>query len=184
MKRYATKRKAKKEAPATGPHGGSSTKRKAAKDPASRRMPLPRATRRKAKAVDEAAAAAAVVAPAEEKYRQLSKADVRWILSLKPMEPPARFAALKRSNPELTPQPGEEADEDKRRLYRMAKAFFEMEEGIPRTQEWVRSELRKKGYVQLDAESAKRRAEVQAVIDREWPAIEEKMKSLILLPRW
>lgn len=55
-----------------------------------------------------------------------------------------------------------------------------MEEGLPATQEWVRSELRKKGYVELDDESAKRRAEVQAVIDREWPAIEEKMKSLVM----
>ena len=121
-----------------------------------------------------------MLAPGEQKFRQLSKADIRWILALKPMKPPARLAVLKRSNPDLTPQPAEEADEDKRRLYRLAKAFFEMEEGLPRTQEWVRSELEKKGYVELDVASAKRRAEVQAVIDREWPAIEEKIKSLIL----
>ena len=120
------------------------------------------------------------MAPGEQKFRQLSKADIRWILALKPMKPPARLAVLKRSNPDLTPQPGEEADEDKRRLYRLAKAFFEMEESLPTEQEWVRSELRRKGYVELDDESGRRRAEVDALVDREWPAIQAKIDAIIL----
>ena len=173
---------AKATAAATGPHGsskGSSTKRKAAKDPTSCcRMPRPRATKEQRQKVEEAAEAPTVAA-GEQKYR-LSKAYIRWILALKPMEPPARLAALKRSNPDLTPQPGEEADEDKRRLYRLAKAFFEMEESLPTEQEWVRSELRREGYVELDDESGRRRAEVDALVDREWPAIQAKIDAIIL----
>lgn len=72
-----------------------------------------------------------MAAAGEEKYRQLEKADIRWILSLKPMEPPARLAALKRSNPELTPQPGEEADEDKRRLTARPRRFTRWRRGSP-----------------------------------------------------
>jgi hypothetical protein len=111
-------------------------------------MPRPRATKEQ-KEEPEAAETPTVAAAGEQKYR-LSKVYIRWILALKPMEPPARLATLKHSNPDLTLQPGEEVDEDKRRLYRLAKAFFEMEESLPMEQEWVRSELRSKGYVELD----------------------------------
>jgi hypothetical protein len=89
-------------AAATGPQGsptGSATKRKAAKDPPSCcRMPRPRATKEQ-KEEPEAAEAPTVAAAGEQNY-QLSKAYIRWILALKPMEPPARLAALKRSNPD------------------------------------------------------------------------------------
>ncbi|KAJ1276282.1 hypothetical protein BS78_05G203200 [Paspalum vaginatum] len=119
-------------------------------------------------------------APEEQQKHRMSKADILWILAQKPMAPPARYAALKRSNPELTPRPGEEADEDRVGHYRVVKAFYEMEERIPRTQEWARGELLKKGYVELDEETVSRKAEAQAVIDREWPANEAKMKELVL----
>ncbi|XP_039824973.1 uncharacterized protein LOC120686840 [Panicum virgatum] len=172
--RHPTTRSAKKAAAAaTGPHGasrGCSAKRKAARDLASGRMPRSRATGKKA---EEAA-------PVGEQWKRLSKGDIRWILRRKPLAPPDRFVALKQSNPELVPLPDEEVDEDKRRLYRLAKGFYEMEEMFPRLQEWVRAELNRKGYVELDDESAKRRAEAQAVVDREWPAIEARIKALVV----
>jgi hypothetical protein len=73
-----------------------------------------------------------VPAPAAEevgvnKY-QLSAKEIKWILAQKPWPPPARYQALKRSNPELTPRPGEEHDETKKRLYFLARAFYDLEE--------------------------------------------------------
>ncbi|KAF8673255.1 hypothetical protein HU200_048808 [Digitaria exilis] len=129
--------------------------------------------------VEDQPAAEAAAAERKPKNR-LTKVEIRRILAGKPTPAPARFAALKQSNPELIPRPDEEADEDKRRLYRLVRAFYEMEERLPRLQEWVCGELKRKGYVEIDDETAKRRAEVQAVIDREWPEIEAGMKELIL----
>ncbi|CAO2146689.1 unnamed protein product [Urochloa humidicola] len=179
-KRYPAKRNATKAAAAdTGPHGASSTgrssstKRKAAKGPASYRTPRPRASGRNSDEELETAAAG-------EPKNRLPKEDIDWILSQKPTAPPARYAALKRENPELTPRPGEEADEDKMRLYRLAKNFYEMEERLPREQARLRGELERKGYVELDDETVRRRAEVQAVIDREWPEIEAMTKELVV----
>jgi hypothetical protein len=100
------------------------------------------------------------------KYR-LSAKEIKWILAQKPEPPPARYQALKRSNPELTPRPGEEDDKDKVLLYCVARAFYEREERLPKMQEGVRSELASKGYVEVDGDYLKRKAEVQAVIDRE-----------------
>lgn len=85
---------------------------------------------------------------------------------------------LKRSNPELTPRPGEEEDEGKVTMYVLARALYELEERLPKMQERVRSELRSKGYVEVDDEYHKRRAEGQAVIDREWPKIVARFKDL------
>ena len=51
----------------------------------------------------------------------------------------------------------------------------------------MRGELERKGCVELDDKSARRRAEAQAVVDREWPAIEARMKALVLserVPTW
>ncbi|KAJ1276281.1 hypothetical protein BS78_05G203100 [Paspalum vaginatum] len=120
------------------------------------------------------------LSPAGQQKHRMSKADIRWILAQEPLTPPSRYAALKRSNPELIPRPGEEADEDRMRLYRVVRAFYDAEESYPRLQEWVRAELRDKGYVELDDEAVKRRDEKQAIIDREWPAIQAMMRSLIL----
>ncbi|TVU24423.1 hypothetical protein EJB05_26857 [Eragrostis curvula] len=72
--------------------------------------------------------------PASEKNR-MPKDHINWILAQKPMSPPPRYAALKQRNPDLTPLPGEEADEELMELYFVAKAFFEMEEKFPKTQE-------------------------------------------------
>ncbi|CAN6381721.1 unnamed protein product [Urochloa humidicola] len=66
------------------------------------------------------------------------------------------------------------------RLYGLAKAFYEMEEQLPRQQAWVRGELERKGYVELDDETVRRRAEIQALIDREWPEIEAMVKDLVI----
>jgi hypothetical protein len=82
--------------------------------------------------------------PGEQKKR-LSKGGIRWILNQKPLVPTSNIGTLKRSNPELVPRPGEEADEGKMRLYQLAKAFDKMEERRPRLQAWVRSELKSKG---------------------------------------
>ncbi|CAN6381718.1 unnamed protein product [Urochloa humidicola] len=159
-----------------GPSKRYPTKRKAAKGPASGRTPRPRAAGVKSSEEPETVAAAAV----GELKNRLSKEDIDWILSQKPTAPPGRYAALKKSNPELTPRPGEEADEDKMRLYRLVKAFYEMEERLPRQQVWMRGELERKGYVELDDETVRRRAEIQALIDREWPEIEAMMKALVV----
>jgi hypothetical protein len=125
-----------------------------------------------------------VPAPAAEevgvnKYR-LSAKEIKWILAQKPLPPPARYQALKRSNPELTPRPGEDDDKDKVSLYCVARAFYEREERLPKMQERVRSELESKGYVEVDGDYLKRKAEVQAVIDREWPKIVARFKDFAL----
>jgi len=89
-------------------------------------------------------------------------------MAQKPKPPPPRYQALKRSNLELTLQPGEEGeDESKMRLYNLARVFYELEKRLPRMQEKVRWELESKGYVEVDDEYHKRKAEAQAVIDRD-----------------
>ncbi|RLN09894.1 hypothetical protein C2845_PM11G08030 [Panicum miliaceum] len=125
-------------------------------------------TKRKAKKEDAAAGV----------ENRLSAKEIRWILAQKPKPPPPRYQALKRSNPELTPRPGEEEDEAKMRLYILARAFYELEERLPRMQEKVRSELERKGYVEVDDEYRKRKAEGQAVVDWEWPKIVARFKDL------
>ncbi|CAL4983460.1 unnamed protein product [Urochloa decumbens] len=177
-------------AAATGPQRSlrsCSTKRKAKKEAASSgRVPRPRFTRRKAK---EEAAAAEKMAEAEnvaevEKAagvkNRLSEKEIKWFLAQKPKPPPPIYQALKRANPELTPRPGEEGDESKVRLYFLARAFYELEERLPKMQERVRKELDAKGYVEVDDEYHERKAKAQAVIDREWPEIEAKVKAIRL----
>ena len=53
------------------------------------------------------------------------------------------------------------------RLYNLARVFYELEKRLPRMQEKVRWELESKGYVEVDDEYHKRKAEAQAVIDRD-----------------
>jgi len=165
-------------AAAAGPQGSSlarcSTKRKAKKEEgaSSGRVLRPRSTGRKAKEDKEKAAAAV--------KNRLSAKEIRWILAQKPRPPPPRYQAIKRENPELTPRPGEEGDERKMRLYILARAFYDLEESVPRLQERVRREMESKGYVEVDDEYHKRKAEKQALIDREWPEIEAKVKAIRL----
>ncbi|KAJ1276271.1 hypothetical protein BS78_05G202200 [Paspalum vaginatum] len=53
---------------------------------------------------------------------RMSKREIRSILAHKPMAfVPSVYEALKRSNPELKPTPGEEMDESKCRLYSNAR---------------------------------------------------------------
>ena len=148
----------------------STTKRKAKKEEgaSSGRVLRPRSTGRKDK---EKAAAV---------KNRLSAKEIQWILAQKPRPPPPRYQAIKRENPELTPRPGEEGNERKMRLYILARAFYDLEESVPRLQERVRSELESKGYVEVDDEYHKRKAEKQALIDREWPEIEAKVKAIRL----
>jgi hypothetical protein len=139
-------------------------------------MPRPRSTGKRGTKEEEDAdntAAAGV------KYR-LSAKEIKWILTQKPKPPSARYQALKRSNPELTPQPGEEDDKDKVTLYCVARVFYEREERLPKMQERVRSDLESKGYVEVDGDYLKRKAEVQVVIDREWPKMVARFKDLAL----
>ncbi|TVU24427.1 hypothetical protein EJB05_26861, partial [Eragrostis curvula] len=131
----------------------------------------------------KAGAAAAGVAdgemPPAPKHR-MPMDHVRWILAQKPMTPPPCYAALKQRNPDLTPLPGEEANEDLKRLCFLAKAFYEMEERLPKTQAWVRAEMEAKGYVEVSDEWMKRKAAVHALLDREWPKIQAKLEAIVL----
>ncbi|TVU37235.1 hypothetical protein EJB05_10538, partial [Eragrostis curvula] len=97
---------------------------------------------------------------------------------VKPLPVPRRYAELKRNNPELTPRPGEEVDDAKRRLYVVAKGFFNMEERFPKLQDWVREQLEANGMVEIDDVWAKRKADAQAIVDREWPKIEAMIQSI------
>lgn len=156
----------------------ASTKRKAGKEAASGRMPRAGASGTK----ETASAAAAACADAEKAAgvkNRLSAKDIRWILAQKPEAPPPTYQALKRSNPELVPRPGEE-EEDKRLcgLYVLARAFYEVEERLPQLQEWVRSELKNKGHVEVDDDWFRRTAEAQARIDRGWPRARAKIDAL------
>ncbi|CAN6226767.1 unnamed protein product [Urochloa humidicola] len=124
--------------------------------------------------------AKSVTAAAAGVKNRLSEKEIKWFLAQKPKPPPPIYQALKCGNPELTPRPGEEGDESKVRLYFLARAFYELEERLPKMQEWVRSELRNKGYVEVDDEYHERKAKAQAVIDREWPEIEAKVRAIRL----
>ncbi|KXG28902.1 uncharacterized protein LOC8074381 isoform X1 [Sorghum bicolor] len=150
-----------------------STKRKSGKEEASGRMPR----RRKEK---ETASAASACADAEKSAagaakNRLPAKDIRWILAQKPEAPPPIYQALKRSNPELVPRPEEEGDEKLRVLYVLARAFYEVEEMQPKFQQWVRSELKEKGYVEVDDDYMKQKAAAQAGIDRDWPILKAKI---------
>ncbi|KAL6653944.1 hypothetical protein ACP70R_007409 [Stipagrostis hirtigluma subsp. patula] len=109
----------------------------------------------------------------------MSEREIRWILNRKPMDPPSRYQALKQSNPDLTPPPGEAMDEEKERLYFLANAFDCMEERFPKLQEWVRQELDTKGFVEMDDDwvQLQRRAEVQAALEEGWKKIEALLLS-------
>ncbi|TVU24406.1 hypothetical protein EJB05_26840, partial [Eragrostis curvula] len=158
------------------PMKGFSTKAKGAPT----RRPLKECGPR-VKAEEEALAARVAVGEEEAgDKKQMPESHVKWILAKKPMAPPARFAALKERNPDLKPLPEEEADEDLKRLYFLAKAFYDMEERMPKKQEWVREQLRTKGYVEVDDEWLKQRAEAHAVFDREWPKIQAKLDAMML----
>ncbi|GJN25692.1 hypothetical protein PR202_gb13554 [Eleusine coracana subsp. coracana] len=118
--------------------------------------------------------------PAAAATNRMPKDHVKWILAQKPLAPPPRYAALKKSNPDLTPRPGEEVDEERRTLYFLAKAFYEMEERFPKLQEWVREETKAKGYVEVSDEWLRDRAELNEMIDREWPKIQAKLDAIVL----
>ncbi|TVU24425.1 hypothetical protein EJB05_26859, partial [Eragrostis curvula] len=142
-------------------------------------------TRRKAEEASGCAVMATAVAKAEDaagekppaQKHRMSDKEIRWILARKPSAGPSHYRALKESNPDLTPPPEEEMDESKKNLYFMAKAFYRMEENYPKQQEWVRQELETKGYVELDEDLVRRRAEVQAAVEEEWKKIEALLLS-------
>ncbi|KAL6653945.1 hypothetical protein ACP70R_007410 [Stipagrostis hirtigluma subsp. patula] len=139
-----------------------------------------------AKAEAAAAVGGAAVRPPGAPRNRLTRSEVRDILSEKPREPPPRYAALKRSNPELTPRPGEEMDEERKRLYVLTKGFYAHQERLPKLQAWVREQMEAKGYVEIDDEWAKRRADTQALLDREWPRLRAMLKAMVLEddPEW
>ncbi|XP_066342130.1 uncharacterized protein [Miscanthus floridulus] len=116
-----------------------------------------------------------------ERANRLPAKDIRWILAQKPEAPPPRYQALKRSNPELVPRPGEKEDKKLMALYGVTRALYEVQERLPKLQEWVRSELKEKGYVEVDDDWFKCKAEAQALINRDWPRIRAKMDELRLM---
>jgi hypothetical protein len=105
----------------TDPQGSLKSKTEAG---SSGRVRRPRSTgKRKTKQeADKTVPAPAAEEVGVNKYR-LSAKEIKWILAQKPEPPPAWYQALKRSNPELTPRPGEEDDKDKVLLYCVATAF-------------------------------------------------------------
>ncbi|KAF7028797.1 hypothetical protein CFC21_040659 [Triticum aestivum] len=63
---------------------------------------------------------------------------------------PFGIVELKRRNPDLIPSPEEEMDEEMMYLYVEARVTYKVRELFPKFQAWVRSEYRKKGYVEVD----------------------------------
>ncbi|XP_062181805.1 uncharacterized protein LOC133886091 [Phragmites australis] len=108
---------------------------------------------------------------------RMSNSDIRWFLAHKPMAGPRHYRALKESNPDLKPLPGEEMDESRERLYFMTKAFYEMEENYPKMQAWIREELKTKGYVEVDDDWVRGRAEAKAAVEEAWKKIDAMLLS-------
>ncbi|CAN6363358.1 unnamed protein product [Urochloa humidicola] len=136
----------------------------------------------KKKAADPSAAAeeekvAAAEKPPGPKARMPDR-EVRRILSRKPVPAPPEFEALKQTNPDLVPLPGEEMDDEKEDLFFRAKVYYCMEERFPKLQEWVRQELATKGYVEMDYDWVRRRAEAAEALEEGRKEIEKRVKEL------
>ncbi|KAF8700210.1 hypothetical protein HU200_034587 [Digitaria exilis] len=94
----------------------------------------------------------------------MSMRQIRSILNPKPPTPwPSPYHELRESNLSLVPLPGEEMDDERRELYATAKEFQRMEEDDAKLREWVRNEVETKGYVEMDDDWVRRRAEVSAI---------------------
>ncbi|KAF8700207.1 hypothetical protein HU200_034584 [Digitaria exilis] len=132
----------------------------------------------KKKAPDEDAAAAAVKMPPPGQKARMSAKEIRSILSWKPMSAPRHYEALKESNPDLTPLPGEEMDEERESLFLGAKIFYCMQERYPKMQEWMRQEQETKGYVEMDEDWVRRRAEAQQAFEDGRKEIEKTIREL------
>lgn len=107
----------------------------------------------------------------------MSKTEIRRILARKPTAAPSECEALRRGIPNLIPFPDEEVDEDKVSLYCWAKEFYETEERDRKLQDRVREEMRITGFVEMDDDWVRGRAEVQAAIEEAWKEIEALLES-------
>jgi hypothetical protein len=76
--------------------------------------------------------------------------------------------------------PGEE-DKKLMALYGMTRALYEVQERLLKLQQWVRNELKEKGYVEVDNDWFMCKAKAQALINRDWPRIRAKMDELRLM---
>ena len=94
---------------------------------------------------------------------RVSVGQIRWILNYKPISCPRKLEELRESNPSLVPLPGEEMDDAKRKLYSQANEIRSMDEWYNVLQERVRHELETKGYVEVDDDHMRRKAEVNAI---------------------
>ena len=65
--------------------------------------------------------------------------------------------------PSLVPLPGEEMDDAKMKLYSQANEIRSMDKRNKELQERVRHELETKGYVEMDDDWVRRKAEVNAI---------------------
>ncbi|CAO2142299.1 unnamed protein product [Urochloa humidicola] len=127
-------------------------------------------------AAEEEKAAAAQKPPGPK--ARMPDREIRRILSRKPVPAPPEFEALKQTNPDLAPLPGEEMDDKKEDLFFRAKVYYCMEERFPKLQEWVRQELATKGYVEMDDDWVRRRAEAAEAFEEGRKEIEKRVKEL------
>ncbi|KAF8673249.1 hypothetical protein HU200_048802 [Digitaria exilis] len=140
--------------------------------------------KKKKKAADEDADVAEDAAIAGDKMpppgqkARMSEKEIRSILSWKPMSAPRHYEALKESSPDLTPLPDEEMDEERESLFLGAKIFYCMQERYPKMQEWIRQELETKGYVEMDDDWVRRRAEAQQAVEEGRKEIEKTIQEL------
>lgn len=124
-------------------------------------------------ATDAGSATPTTMAGEEEKKQKprrpenrMSMREIRSILNPKPpTQWPSPYHELRESNPSLIPLAGEEMDDERRKLYARAKEFRRMEEEDVKLQVWVRNEMETKGYVEMDEDWVRRRAEVSAMIE-------------------
>jgi hypothetical protein len=99
----------------------------------------------------------------EKKMTRLPQEEVRRILThVVSDRTPHYFESLKLQNPSLLPSPEEEADESTVILYRAARAHYAAVERIARFQVFVRGQVEKRGYVEVDQDFLARRAQVRA----------------------
>ncbi|KAF8700208.1 hypothetical protein HU200_034585 [Digitaria exilis] len=90
---------------------------------------------------------------------RMSMREIRSILNPKPSRWPSPYQELRESNPSL------EMDDARRSLYARANEYLKMEEKDLQLREWVRKEMETKGYVEMDDDWVRRRAEASAIME-------------------
>ena len=109
------------------------------------------------------ATAVAVAVNAAPPENRMSIEHIRWVLNCKLIHWSRKLEELRESNPSLVPLPGEEMDDAKMKLYSQANEIRSMDERNKELQERVRHELETKGYIEMDDDWVRRKAEVNAI---------------------